>query len=110
MRVSRSVSLCVRVVALVCLAGMLAAPLFAQQAQPQLPESPKPQAQPPQTPTQTMHLHSGSTDYSKGASALTVIGPYKAKSVPPPTLKNSPRIEQMMRDGKLMLSLNDAIN
>ena len=109
MRVSRSVSLCVRVVALVCVAGMLAAPLFAQQAQPQLPESPKPQAQPPQTSSQTMHLRSGSTDYSKGASALTIVGPYTPKHVPPPTLKNSPRIEQLMRDGKLMLSLNDAI-
>jgi outer membrane protein TolC len=109
MRVSRSVSLCVQVVALVCLAGMLAAPMFAQQAQQQLPEGPKPQAQPPQTSTQTQHLRSGQTDYSKGASALTVIGPYKAKSVPPPTLKNTPRIDQLMRDGKLMLSLNDAI-
>ncbi len=109
MRVSRSVSLCVRVVALVCLVGVLAAPLLAQQAQSQLPESPKPQAQPPQTSTQTMHLRSGSTDYSKGASALTIVGPYTPKQVAPPTLKNSPRIDQLMRDGKLMLSLNDAI-
>jgi outer membrane protein len=109
MRVSRSVSLCVRVVGVVCLASILAAPMFAQQAQPQLPEGPKPQAQPPQTSTQTMHLRSGQTDYSKGANPLTVIGPYKSKTVPPPVLKNTPRIEQLMREGKLMLSLNDAI-
>ena len=56
-----------------------------------------------------MHLRSGSTDYSKSANPLTIVGPYKAKSVAPPTLKNSPRIDQLMRDGKLMLSLNDAI-
>jgi outer membrane protein TolC len=88
---------------------MLAAAIFAQQAQQQLPDSPKPQAQPPQTSTQTQHLRSGPTDYSKGASVLTIVGPYKAKLVPPPVLKNTPRIEQLMRDGKLLLSLNDAI-
>jgi len=56
-----------------------------------------------------MNLRSGQTDYSKSANPLTVIGPYKAKTVPPPVLKNTPRIEQLMKDGKLMLSMNDAI-
>ena len=49
------------------------------------------------------------TDYTKPTSPLTVIGPYKSKEVPPPNLGNAPRLEQLMKSGKLMLSLNDAI-
>ena len=106
MRVSRFVSLCVRVVALVCLAS----PLLAQQNQAPLPDGPKPQQQSEQTTSAPpVHLRTSQTDYSKGASALTVIGPYKPKFVPPPVLKNAPRIDQLMQNGKLMLSLNDAI-
>lgn len=109
MRVSRSLSLCVRAIALVCLIGLIVAPVLAQQASQQpLPEGPKPQTS-AQASMQTAHLRSGSTDYSKGANALTFIGPYKAKIVPPPVLKNTPRIDQLMQGGKLMLSLNDAI-
>jgi len=109
MRVSRSISLCVRLVAVVCLASLLAVPLFAQQAPQQLPEGPKPQDEKAQAPVKTMHLHSGPVDYSKSANPLTIVGPYKSKTVPPPVLKNTPRVDQLMREGKLMLSLNDAI-
>jgi outer membrane protein len=49
-------------------------------------------------------------DYSKPRSHFpTLIGPYTARHVPPPNLANTPRIDQLMRDGKLMLSLNDTI-
>ena len=37
------------------------------------------------------------------------IGPYTARHLAPPNLANTPRIDQLMRDGKLYLSLNDAI-
>lgn len=37
------------------------------------------------------------------------IGPYTARHVAPPNLANTARIDQLMRDGKLYLSLNDAI-
>jgi outer membrane protein len=37
------------------------------------------------------------------------IGPYKARELAPPNLANSARIDQLMRDGKLYLSLDDAI-
>src|ERR1035441_14472 len=37
------------------------------------------------------------------------IGPYIARHVAQPTLANTPRIDQLMRDGKLYISMNDAI-
>src|SRR5580692_9118235 len=37
------------------------------------------------------------------------IGPYKARHLAEPSLANTARIDQFMRDGKLYLSLNDAI-
>ncbi len=50
------------------------------------------------------------TDYSQGKSLLPdPIAPYTPRSVPAPNFTNSPRIEQLIKDGKLMLSLDDAI-
>src|SRR5713226_8932180 len=37
------------------------------------------------------------------------IGPYRPRHLAPPNLANTARIDQFMRDGKLYLSLNDAI-
>jgi outer membrane protein TolC len=37
------------------------------------------------------------------------IGPYTARRVEQPNLANTPRIDQLMRDGKLYISMNDAI-
>jgi outer membrane protein TolC len=37
------------------------------------------------------------------------IGPYTPRQVAPPNLANSARIDSLMRDGKLYLSVNDAI-
>jgi outer membrane protein len=49
-------------------------------------------------------------DYSKGHRAFpTVLAPYQEEHVPAPTLVNTPRIDQLMRDGKIMLSMNDAV-
>lgn len=38
------------------------------------------------------------------------IGPYMPRHLPPPNLANSVRIDQLMHDGKLYLSINDAIS
>ncbi len=35
--------------------------------------------------------------------------PYKARRVAPPNLANTPRIDQLMHDGKLYISMNDAV-
>lgn len=37
------------------------------------------------------------------------LGPYQGRDVPKPTLSNTGRVDSLVRDGKLMLSLNDAI-
>jgi outer membrane protein TolC len=48
-------------------------------------------------------------DYSKPVSPLTVFGPYKGREVAAPNFTNATRLDQLLREGKLMLSLNDAI-
>jgi outer membrane protein TolC len=49
-------------------------------------------------------------DYTTGKSHLpNIFGPYFPRDVAEPTLTNSPRAEQLIREGKLMLSLQDAI-
>ncbi len=47
--------------------------------------------------------------YSMAVVLLAAIAPYKSRSVPPPDLVNTPRIEQVMRDGKIYLSMDDAV-
>lgn len=51
-----------------------------------------------------------SVDYSKGYSHIPVLFmPYVPRHVAPPVLSNSPRLNDLIRDGKLYLSLQDAI-
>jgi outer membrane protein TolC len=49
-------------------------------------------------------------DYSKPKGYFpNLLGPYTGRDVPQPTFANSPRIEQLIQNGRLMLSLNDAV-
>jgi outer membrane protein TolC len=49
-------------------------------------------------------------DYSKPKSHLfNILAPYEAKTVPAASFANSMRVDQLVKEGKLMLSLNDAI-
>src|ERR1700688_561782 len=49
-------------------------------------------------------------DYSKPKRPFpNVIAPYTPQHVPPPDLSNTPRILQLMRDGKIYLSMDDAV-
>jgi outer membrane protein len=81
----------------VLLSGTIPA-LWAQQAAP--PAAPQP-AQP-----QPVHLK----DYSIPRSAFPqVLQPYKPVDVAQPNLGNSPRIDSLMRDGKIYLSIDDAV-
>src|SRR5215472_2657225 len=49
-------------------------------------------------------------DLTKGASIFpTVLAPYKAHGVPEPNLTNSVRLNSLLQNGNIMLSLDDAI-
>jgi outer membrane protein TolC len=49
-------------------------------------------------------------DYSKPRSQFpNLIAPYKPGYVPPPNLSNTDRMQQLMHNGKIMLSMNDAV-
>src|ERR1700688_2570047 len=98
-----------RVTLAVCLAiltGMApVAPVFAQQQ-----GQPTPAAQPqPQTPVRTIEL--SNQEYSFGKRWFpNILAPYTPTPVPEPILTNGPRIDQMIKDGKLTISLQDAID
>src|SRR5712671_3153836 len=49
-------------------------------------------------------------DYAQPRSHFpNPLGPYRPRSVAPPSLANTERITQLMRDGKLYISMNDAV-
>lgn len=49
-------------------------------------------------------------DYAKPSSHFpNPVGPYIGRQVPEPTFGNAPRIDSLLRDGKLMLALGDAV-
>jgi outer membrane protein len=59
----------------------------------------------PKTLPQPTHV-----DYSKPSPLLpNPFARYIPRDVPPPSFTNSPKIEQLIQNGKIMLSLNDAI-
>ena len=50
-------------------------------------------------------------DYSKPKPAFPkVLAPYTPEDVPAPNLSNTLRLDQLMRDGKLYLSMDDAVS
>src|ERR1700730_5002626 len=49
-------------------------------------------------------------DYSRPRSHFpNLIGPYTSQHVPPPDLNNTPRIQQVLREGMLYLYIDDAV-
>jgi outer membrane protein len=77
-------------------------PLSAQN----VPSAPTPQPAPAAASPQLIHLQ----DYSKPRRAFPrVFDSYKTQELPPPNLANSPRIDSLMRDGKIYLSIDDAV-
>jgi len=79
---------------------------WAQDAS-QMPNAPSAQAQKTNSTTaQPFELK----DYAKPRSHFpNPIGPYTPRTVAPPSLANTGRLEQLMRDGKLYISMNDAV-
>jgi outer membrane protein len=81
-------------------------PAFAQRGQ----EQPAPPAQSQsQTPVRTIQL--SNENYTNGKHWFpNILDPYKPTMVQEPDLTNAPRIEQMIQDGKLRISLQDTID
>jgi len=89
-----------------------AAPAVSAGAQ-QAPASPgdpaglpaAPQSAPPPAAQQYMNV-----DYSRSVKPFpNVLAPYRARPVGEADLRNHPRIDQLMRDGKIYLSMDDAV-
>jgi len=71
-----------------------------------VPAAPAPQTVPAPAQPQTVHLQ----DYSKPRSAFPhFLRPYQPQEIAQPNLGNSRRIDSLMRDGKIYLSIDDAI-
>src|ERR1700733_8318328 len=89
----------------IALAVVFSLTAWAQNAQSALPQTPQPVPAPAVQPE-----HYTSMDYAKPRAAFpNIIAPYKASYVPPPNLNNTDRIQQLMHDGKIMISMNDAV-
>jgi outer membrane protein len=79
------------------------APAFAQQ---QGEATPPAQPQP-----QGRVIHVSDQDYTYGKPWFPhILGPYTPTVMPSPVLTNAPQIEQLVKDGKLQISLQDAVD
>jgi len=86
------------------MAGAPVTPIFAQEP------APAPQAHPAAQGGVPISLGVSKFDYSRPPSAFpNIFNPYRMQSVEPGVLTNSPRLEQLIHEGKLQLSLQDAI-
>jgi outer membrane protein len=71
---------------------------------------PPPAAPQPQAPSIPVSLGLSKHDYSYGPKVWpTLIPEYKPIGIGHPDLTNSPRIDQLTRDGKLQITLQDAV-
>jgi outer membrane protein TolC len=90
-----------RLSALGLIAALCLAPSLLAQT---VPPSPQPAAASPQR--QSVNLQ----DYSKPRSPFpNLLDPYRAKDLVQPNLGNSPRIDSLLHDGKIYLSIDDAV-
>ncbi|MGB8580307.1 MAG: TolC family protein [Candidatus Sulfotelmatobacter sp.] len=97
--ISRSALLLAAFAILTCIPPL---PLRAQD----IPAAPAPQTTPAQAQPQAVHLQ----DYSKPRSAFPhFLHPYQPQEIARPNLGNSPRIDSLMHDGKIYLSIDDAV-
>jgi outer membrane protein len=96
-----------RAAALVLTAAMVPAG-WAQDAS-SVPSAPSAQMQTPQaalSKSQPFDVQ----EYAQPKSHFpNPVGPYTARHVEAPNLANTPRIDELMRDGKLYISMNDAV-
>ena len=95
-----------RTTVLLHLVLMLAIPGWGQNSLP--PQQALPQAPAPASVTTAQTY--APRDYSQSRSQFpNVIAPYRPETVPPPNLANAARVDTLIHDGKIYLSINDAI-
>ncbi len=96
-----------RAAALFLAASMVPA-AWAQDAS-QVPSAPSAQVQTQQAvPSKSQPFDV--KEYSKPRSPFpNLLAPYTARHVAPPNVANTPRIDQLLHDGKLYISMNDAV-
>src|SRR5271167_560212 len=98
-----------RLVAAMMLAGALAVTSWAQNStQSTPPASPATSQSAPVPAPQPQQFHLENFDKPRSYFP-NPIAPYTARTLPPPNLNNTPRIQQLMQNGKLMLSIDDAV-
>ena len=87
-----------------------ASPAFAQNPPQQNPGTPA-QTTVGTGPVPAVSLGMSKYSYTRAPRAFpNIIAPYKPISIPDPGLTNSPRIDQLIHDNKLDLSLQDAVD
>ncbi len=90
----------------VTLVGGPISPAFGQEA-PQNPQAAPPK---PAAPVVPISLGSAKFNFSRAPKPFpNLINPYRPIKIEEPGLTNSPRIDQLIHDGKLELSLQDAV-
>ncbi|MGB8888374.1 MAG: TolC family protein [Candidatus Korobacteraceae bacterium] len=92
------------------LALLLCALLVSAQAQQETPNAPTPQPAPSSGPTPPAPLSIRTPSNLAIPHSDNPFKAYAPSLVPKPDLANSPRLQQLMRDGKLYISLQDAID
>ncbi len=105
-----------KAIAVLCTTGLLASTTLAQ-ANPTLPSAPAaPQQSPPQTiaqqaqaATEPRPIASQGPFHIELPHSHNPLAPYMPSTVPPLNLQNSQRLYDLIQDGKLRISLRDAI-
>lgn len=95
------------------LAGGPLSPVFAQSPAQNPPSNPAPAAQPAPDASSIAPVASlglSKHDFTRSPSAFpNILKPYESIHVERPVLTNSPRLDQLIHDGKLEISLQDAV-
>jgi outer membrane protein TolC len=108
-----SVKVAARHLVAIVLVGAFPAGMWAQDAQTppsQASSSPASSSQGSLPPAPTPHRAFEMKDYSKPRGYFpNPLAPYMERDMPAPDMTNSPRLDQLMRNGKIYLSMDDAV-
>jgi outer membrane protein TolC len=95
-------------VACLSILALLASNLAGQTSVPNSPQQNSQTSAPTSAQGQTEYV-APLQPYTQPHSILSVWKPYAPHGLPQPVLRNSDRLHSLLKDGKLMLSLNDAV-